>query len=253
MANARVELISARSNLKVALAGLTRAVGLIETIEIAPYEDFRQPTGLAEDKDKLFGEAMSRPDLKAADFQVKAADLRLKEARLGRSPSVSASADYQWSGTVSPLDRQWGMGVSMSWPVFDGAITRAQIDSARSTLENNAAALENSRLAVNAELENSITGLTDALERLQATTVLVQQASESLHLAEGRYDAGLGSPLEITDARVEFARARGNHVVALFDSLIAQAELDRVLGRLPAEYRIQEIPAPEKKSGETEK
>ncbi|HQB84478.1 MAG TPA: TolC family protein, partial [Candidatus Rifleibacterium sp.] len=120
-------------------------------------------------------------------------------------------------------------------------------------LENNAAALENSKLAVSAELENSITGLTDALERLQATTVLVQQASESLHLAEGRYDAGLGSPLEITDARVEFARARGNHVVAMFDSLIAQAELDRVLGRLPAEYRIQEIPATEKESGDAKK
>jgi len=253
VANARVELISARSNLKVALAGLARAVGLSETIDIARYEDFRQPNGLIADKDELLNEAMSRPDLKAAGFQVKAADLRLKEARLGRSPSVSASADYQWSGTVSPLDRQWGMGVSMSWPVFDGAITRAQIDSARSTLENNAAALENSKLAVSAELENSITGLTDALERLQATTVLVQQASESLHLAEGRYDAGLGSPLEITDARVEFARARGNHVVAMFDSLIAQAELDRVLGRLPAEYRIQEIPATEKESGDAKK
>jgi len=253
VANARVELISARSNLKVALAGLARAVGLSETIDIARYEDFRQPNGLITDKDELLNEAMSRPDLKAAGFQVKAADLRLKEARLGRSPSVSASADYQWSGTVSPLDRQWGMGVSMSWPVFDGAITRAQIDSARSTLENNAAALENSKLAVSAELENSITGLTDALERLQATTVLVQQASESLHLAEGRYDAGLGSPLEITDARVEFARARGNHVVAMFDSLIAQAELDRVLGRLPAEYRIQEIPATEKESGDAKK
>ncbi len=253
VANARVELISARSSLKVALAGLARAVGLSETIEIARYEDFRQPTGLLEDKDRLITEAMSRPDLKAAGLQVRAADLRLKEARLGHSPSISASADYQWSGTISPLDRQWGMGVSMSWPVFDGAITRAQIDSARSNLENTAAALENSRLAVNAELENSITGLTDALERLQATTVLVQQASESLNLAEGRYDAGLGSPLEITDARVEFARARGNHVVALFDSLIARAELDRVLGRLPAEYRIQAIPAPEKESGEAKK
>lgn len=253
VANARVELITARSNLKVALAGLARAVGLRETIEVAPYEDFRQPTTLNADKDNLLNEAMNRPDLKAASLQVKAANIRLKEARLGRSPSVSASADYQWSGTISPLDRQWGMGVSMSWPVFDGAITRAQIDAARSTLENTAATLENSRLAVNAELENSITGLTDALERLQATTVLVQQASESLHLAEGRYDAGLGSPLEITDARVEFARARGNHVVAMFDSLIAQTELDRVLGRLPAEYRIQEIAAPEKESGEAKK
>lgn len=194
---------------------------------------------------------MQRPDVKAAQYQVDAAGYRVKEAKLSRSPSLSASADYQWSGTAAPLDRSWGMGVNLSWPVFDGKLTRAQIDSARSNLDNNAASLENVKLSVAAELENSLTGFTDALERLQATTILVQQASESLHLAEGRYDAGLGSPLEITDARVEYARARGNRVVAYFDSLIAQAELDRVLGRLPAEYRIQEIVPGE--SGERKK
>ncbi|MDD3146024.1 MAG: TolC family protein [Candidatus Riflebacteria bacterium] len=253
VANSRVELISARSNLKVALANLARAVGLQNSLNIAPYEEMVQPANLHEDKNQLLQAAMNRPDIRAAQSQVKAADLRVREARLGHSPSVSASADYQWSGTISPLDRQWGMGVSLSWPVLDGAITRAQIDSARSSLNNTEASLENIKLSVSAELENSLTGLTDALERLQATTILVQQASESLHLAEGRYDAGLGSPLEITDARVEFARARGNHVVAFFDSLIAQAELDRVLGRLPPEYRFQEIVATKDESGDAEK
>lgn len=253
VANARVELISARSNLKVSMANLARAVGLQDGLNIAPYDEMIPPANVHEEKDKLLNDAMNRPDVRAAQSQVKAADYRVKEARLGRSPSVSASADYQWSGTATPLDRQWGMGVSLSWPVLDGAITRAQINSAKSSLTNTAASLDNIKLSVSAELENSLTGLTDALERLQATSVLVQQASESLHLAEGRYDAGLGSPLEITDARVEFARARGNHVVAYFDSLIAQAELDRVLGRLPAEYRIQEIAPIKDESGETGK
>ncbi len=253
VANARVELISARSNLKVSMANLARAVGLQDGLNIAPFDEMIPPANIHEEKDKLLNDAMNRPDVRAAQSQVKAADYRVKEARLGRSPSVSASADYQWSGTATPLDRQWGMGVSLSWPVLDGAITRAQINSAKSSLTNTAASLDNIKLSVSAELENSLTGLTDALERLQATSVLVQQASESLHLAEGRYDAGLGSPLEITDARVEFARARGNHVVAYFDSLIAQAELDRVLGRLPAEYRIQEIAPIKDESGETGK
>ncbi|EKD84388.1 MAG: outer membrane efflux protein [uncultured bacterium] len=93
------------------------------------------------------------------------------------------------------------------------------------------------RLSVTAELENSITGVSDAVERYEATSYLVQQASESLHLAEARYDAGLSSPIEITDARVEFTRAWGNQVVSYFDGLIAWSELERVLGRLPAELR----------------
>ena len=251
VANARVELISARSDLKVALANLARVVGLEKNIAVAPYAEDNPPANIYDNREELLGEALRRPDVRAAQYQVDAAGYRVKEARLSHSPSLSASADYQWSGTAAPLDRQWGMGVSLSWPVFDGKLTRAQIDSARSNLDSNAASLENVKLSVTAELENSLTGLTDALERLQATTILVQQASESLHLAEGRYDAGLGSPLEITDARVEFAKARGNRVVAYFDSLIAQAELDRVLGRLPAEYRIQEIAPVE--SGETDK
>lgn len=250
VANARVDLITARSQLKVALANLTRNIGLNEAISIAAYDQMHLPVSQTADKEQLITEAMGRPEVRASQSQVRAADYKVKEARQSQKPSLSASADYQWSGTSAPLDRQWGMGVSMSWPVFDGSITRAKIDSAKSSFDNTAASLENLKLSVSAELENSITGLTDALERFQATKVLVQQASESMLLAEGRYDAGLGSPLEITDASVEFAKARGNHIVSYFDSLIAQVELDRVLGRFPAEYRIKEIVPESEKSGD---
>ncbi|NLF98256.1 MAG: TolC family protein [Candidatus Riflebacteria bacterium] len=243
VANARVDLISARSQLKVALANLSRAIGLETTINIAGFAHIDLPTIDPNSKKQLLQEALQRPEIRSAEFQRNAADYGVREARKSLSPSLSASADYRWSGNVSPQDQQWGMGVSMSWPVFDGSLTRARIDSAKSQLDSSAATLENLRLSVTAELENSLTGVSDAVERYEATSYLVQQASESLHLAEARYYAGLSSPIEITDARVEYARARGSQVVSYFDGLIAWSELDRVLGRLPAELRNIETAA----------
>ena len=239
VANARVDLISARSQLKVTLANLARTIGLDTAINIAAFDQMLLPAIETGSKEQLLAEALRRPEIKTAQYQVNAAGYKVKEACLSKKPTVSASGDYQWSGTTTPLDRQWGMGVSMSWPVLDGSITRAKIDSAKSSLDNISASLENLKLSVSAELENSLTGFVDALERVHATRILVQQASESMNLAEGRYDAGLGSPLEIADARVELAKARGNNIVAYFDSLIAQTALDRILGRLPPEYRIK--------------
>ncbi|MBU1107705.1 MAG: TolC family protein [Candidatus Riflebacteria bacterium] len=237
VANARVDLISTRSQLKVGLANLARTIGLDTAISIAGFERVELPTVDSSSKEQLRQEALQRPEIRSADFQRKASSYSVKEAQRSLKPSLSASANYQWAGTETPLDRQWGMGVSMSWPVFDGSITRARIDTAKSQLDNSTASLENLRLSVTAELENSITGVSDAAEKYDATNYLVQQASESLYLAEARYDAGLSSPIEITDARVEFARARGNQVVTYFDGLIAWTELERVLGRLPAEIR----------------
>lgn len=253
VANARVDLISARSQLKVALANLARSIGLDTSVSITGFATLELPSIAAINKEQLLKEALQRPEVKSADFQRRAAHYGVREAQKNLSPTLSASADYRWSGTATPLDRQWGAGVSMSWPVFDGSITRARIDSAKSQLDNAAASLENLRISVIAELENSITGVSDAIERYDATNYLVQQASESLYLAEARYDAGLSSPIEITDARVEFARARGNQVVYYFDGLIAWAELDRVLGRMPAESRHTAIDEIKPGNGSSEK
>jgi outer membrane protein TolC len=241
VANAKVDLISARSQLKVALANLARSIGLDESISIAEYPYVELQNADYSQKDVLLAEALQRPELKAAEYQKESARFKVKEAQKNMQPSLSASADYSWSGSTTPLDRQWGVGITMSWPVFDGSLQRARVDSAQSQLQSSAASFDNLRLGVSAELENSLTGLADAIERYQATAIVVQQASESLHLAEGRYDAGFGSPIEIADARVEMARARGNHVVAYFDSLIARAEFDRVLGRYPVELSVKPL------------
>jgi outer membrane protein TolC len=252
VANAQVELISAKSRLKVALANLARAVGLESEIFVADFEISATPASVS-DKEELKNKAFSRPELQSAEFDIDSADARVKGLKRSLKPVVAASADYSWNGTVTPLNRQWSAGVSLNWSLFDGALTRSRIDAAKSQLNSAGEGFRNLKLVVNAELENAITGLEDALERFKATDVAVQQASESMFLAEGRYDAGLGNPIEINDARVEYARARGNFVVAYFDSLIAAAELERVTGELPIEYRIQAVEKDEQLEEENKK
>lgn len=252
VANSQVELITARSRFKVAKANLARAIGLEAELDVADMEISEVPQQ-AVSHENLREEAFNRPELKSAGFEVDSAKARIKSIKRSLKPYVAASADYSWSGTITPMNRQWNAGVSVNWPLSDGALTSSRIDGAKSQLVSARASLRNLKLAVNTELENAFTGLEDALERYKATDVLVQQASESMILAEGRYDAGLGNPLEINDARVEFARARGNFVVAYFDSLIAMAELERVAGRLPLEYTIQPIEPGSLKPGENKK
>ena len=236
VANSKVKLISQKSQLKQRLALLAKAIGYEGNIEIADFNMEELPRVLFSDKEVLLKEALDRPEVQSAKHSIKASKFSVREARTGLKPSVSASADYNWAGTISPLNRSWNAGVSLNWSVFDGKLTKSRINSAKSRLSSAEANLANLKLNINTELENAITGLEDALERFEATKVLVQQASESKYLAEGRYDSGLGSPIEITDARVEFASARGNYVVAYFDSLIAMTSLDRVRGRMPFEY-----------------
>jgi outer membrane protein TolC len=240
VANARVELISANSRFRVARANLARAIGLSEELDIADFTIEKLP-GMKVSKEELSASAFSRPELLAAQKEIEAVKARIQSIKRSLKPVVSASADYSWSGTSTPMNRQWTAGVTLNWSVFDGALTDSRVDSARTQLVNADENYRNLQLQVNTELENALTDLADALERFKATEILVQQASESMELAEGRYYAGLGSPIEINDARVEYTRARGNHIVSYYDSLISMAELERVSGKLPIEFQIEPL------------
>ena len=68
-------------------------------------------------------------------------------------------------------------------------------------------------------------------ERIQAAQALVASAQENFRLAQGRFDAGVRTILELTDAQLAFTQAQSTESQALADYRIALARLDRALGR----------------------
>ncbi|MBM4286253.1 MAG: TolC family protein, partial [Deltaproteobacteria bacterium] len=73
--------------------------------------------------------------------------------------------------------------------------------------------------------------LQTAREVIRASAKAKEAAQENLRLAQGRYQAGVGSIIEVTDALVQFARADLKYVQALYDYRISEARLDKAVGR----------------------
>ncbi|NLI77984.1 MAG: TolC family protein [Candidatus Riflebacteria bacterium] len=235
VANARVSLIGAESNFRNACSALRKTVGAPRDVEVGPADVGSRPAAVDLQVDRLMQEALSRPDLLSTRLAIESARLREKEARLGLRPSLSGSADYSWSGSVTPLDRGYTLGLSLSAPFLDGRQTEFSVKAAKSSVNVAESRLEQALLSLRNEVEQAVTGVIDAGQRFEAAEILVRQASETLLLAEGRYDAGVGSPIELTDARTGYTSARGSFVTAAFDERIAHATLDRVVGRFPPE------------------
>ena len=237
VANAKVALISAKSDLKNALTAVALAIGMEGSINLAPYTDSELPNYDVSDFDKLVNEALSRPDVKVKEANLRAAGYNLEKARRNLTPSVSASSGYSWRGANTPQNRGWDAGLTINLPIFDGRNTKAQILSAKGSKKSSEASLKNLKLSVYNELETAVTQFTDAVERYEANKMLVKNASESLELAEARYNVGMGSIIEYSDAQVDYAKARADLVVSYFDSLIAASNIDKVLGRIPEEHK----------------
>jgi outer membrane protein TolC len=229
-----VALLGAENNRKNALAALAKASGLDHSVVRIASETVIM-SEVATAPEALLKESLERPDLIAARRQAEAAKLNEKEARMGKRPTLSGSADYSWGGSVTPLDRSYTMGLSLSAPILDGSLTKAQVKDAQGQVMSAEGRLAEQIQSTRAQLEVAINDVEETRERIVATTILLQQASETLLLAEGRYEEGVGSALEVTDARAGYTNARGSHVSATFDHLIALTTLERILGRIPAE------------------
>ena len=80
------------------------------------------------------------------------------------------------------------------------------------------------------EGEQAYLSLKEAKERIGVTEKALTQAQENFELARGRYQVGVGSPLEVTDAEVSLANARANRIQALYDFKVAEAKIEKAMG-----------------------
>ena len=81
------------------------------------------------------------------------------------------------------------------------------------------------------EVEQAYISVSEASERIQAAQVAVASAQENFRLAQGRFDAGVGTILELTDAQLALTQTQNAEAQALADYRIAVVRLERALGQ----------------------
>ncbi|MGA2955241.1 MAG: TolC family protein [Thermodesulfobacteriota bacterium] len=232
MANAELALIQARNNYLVALVTLNIAMGLRQDLQYEIEDSLSYKPREITQAEILKTAFEQRPELIQFQALERAQVATIQLAKAGYYPILSGNASYLYRGTGFDQTFYWDafLGASMVFPLFAGFYTPAQIAQAQATLRSLKAQEENTKLNIRLQGEQAYLGLKLADEQIRVTEKAVGQAQENYDLATGRYQVGVGSPLEITDAEVSLANARANYIQALYNYKIAEAKIDNAMG-----------------------
>ncbi|MEI8297245.1 MAG: TolC family protein [Pseudomonadota bacterium] len=177
--------------------------------------------------------ARQRPDLAAALAQRDAAAADVGSARAAGRPSISVGAARNYVQTAGlASDNYNSIGVNVSWPLFNGFNTTYRVRQAQAALAAREATAEQVRLGVSLDVWNGYAGLDSAGQQLTATAALLASATENEQVALGRYQAGVGTIVDVLTAQSALAGARQQRIGAERSWQVARAQLALALGRL---------------------
>lgn len=230
VSNAELNRVTARNNVDLGYETLRTAMGQTEPLHAVLRDDLeRQPTTFADEA--IVQEAYARrPELESMRAQQRAASERVSALQKQFLPSLSGTAQYNWTGREYPLQQGWIWGVTVTVPLFDSILTTSQLGEAQANLRNLQAQEDNLRQQVTLEARQGLLNLRRAEESIRVSEQTLVQARENLDLAEGRYAAGVGNIIEVTDAQVSLTSAQANAIKALYDYKTALAELEKAVG-----------------------
>lgn len=233
-ANARVQLINAQNAWETSRVQLNFAMGVPGSIDYDLADEPVPPVAGEDDPgDPLFAEAeKARPELASLGEQVRAQQLTLRAFEAQYLPSLSGNLGFTQGGAA--LDRLgWNAsaGLTLSWNIFQGGLTRQLVREAEANLGSVVAQLDLVRQQLRVDVDTARLSVKASKVATSASQEVVVNARERLRLAEQRYQVGVGSSIELGDAQVAVTQAAAQTVQADDRLAVARAQLLRALGR----------------------
>ena len=235
VANAEVSLIHAQNAVKLAAVQLNVVAGVpvgdssVLTDSLSARED---SIGLINAQNLALSQ---RPELRSAQARIEAAKLQRSAARAAYLPSINATGNLGWAaitGSDFNTSADWTIGANLTVPIYKGGAIDASIHSADASLLNLQAQVDATTQSIVQQVQQYFLQEKEALQSISATKTLIQNADESLQMSQERFRAGLATSLEITDAEVTLANARGSLVQAQYSYHVAHANLLLAMGAM---------------------
>jgi outer membrane protein TolC len=177
----------------------------------------------------------NRTEIAALEKEERLRDEAIITAKAGSKPSVQAFGGYQLTSRVET--RNAGdyvngalAGVQMSWPIFDGFLTKGRVDEAKARRGKAAEAKAETTRVVELQVRSAWTDLRTAQSVLTAQAENIKKAVRALELAKSRYGAGTGTQIDVLNAQTALTEARGSYVDALRNYSVSRASLVRATG-----------------------
>ncbi|OGW19605.1 MAG: hypothetical protein A2072_06460 [Nitrospirae bacterium GWC1_57_7] len=239
--NARLGVINAKNSVRVRMISLNNSMGAPPRAPVA-IEDVLSVPAAVPGLEEAQAEALARrPEMLKARADVDAARAQVGAERSGYLPFITASGAYNWNSGTSEagaffpkadIGNSWNAGITLTLPLFEGGLTRARVSEARANLLAFDAQQDLLRQSVLLDVNQAYAEIENATARIEVMDATLKKARENLDIAQGRYEAGVGAYIEVTDAQLASINAETDQVQALHDYQLAVARLRRAMGRM---------------------
>jgi len=234
VANAEVQLINATNTYETTKAQLNQAMGVEGPTDYDVSSDTLPPVeGEAQTLDPLLSEALKRrPDFASLAEQARSKELTIRATRGTYLPSLGFSTGFADQGLqLDDTGWNWNAQVTLTWNMFQGGLTHAQVQEARANLDAARAQMSQLQQQIRVDVIQAQLAVRANKEALLAAAQALVNAKEQLRLAEGRYRTGVGNSVELSDAQVAVTNAAAQRVQAEYNLATSRAQLIRALGR----------------------
>jgi outer membrane protein len=295
VANAQQQLITARSNVSLAIANLNSVLGvnIDAPTQVSDHGAVEDPPGVAPptvapnspavvpalpsapapaqpapqaggrgdntnataitldlgaDYAAVVREALqNRPEVLESDAQIAAARQGIRLAMRAQLPSLALSAGINYSPNTAGFGAQVTTEqfvFALSVPIWDGDVTRGRVVQARALVAQAETNRRQNVDLVNLDVRSSYLTLLQARNRVAVANQALAEAQESFRLARVRYNNGISTLVEVSDAQAALTQAENNQVNALYDYNNARSALDKAAGRYSYVANGPGYPAP---------
>lgn len=238
LANAEPALITARNDYRIAIEQLRQSLGVPTATsfpDVSGDLTFKEETY---EMDAAIASAHEhRPELEKLQKLKEAGEEMVTNAKSNYYPNLQAFGNYQWDGYSfadtslgSSNVNGWAFGLQSTWHIFDGRATVGKVMQAKSQLESARLAKASEELEVDVEVRQAMSSLQEAGELVAASSQTIDQAAESLRLADAKFHAGSATQLDVLTSQVSLTQAKTDQLTANYNYLVALANVRKAIG-----------------------
>ena len=237
LGNARLALLTARNNLQLANATLTRLVASPTTVT-ALASDTMDARPEIPTVDQLLPLIENAPAVEQADAQLASAHASLRSAKTAFMPTINMNFNRSGSG----LDPKFGIGdkryaynqnlsFSLNFPLFNNLNREVTVARAIVAEDVAEASLRDAKYLARQTLVQSLGQMRIAREQVDIQVQSVAAATEDLRVQQRRYELGATTLLDLLTSQTQLDNARTALIRARYDYRVAKAQLEALIGR----------------------
>jgi outer membrane protein TolC len=233
------QLIQARNDFAIQKLAVARVIGLrpaqeFDLTDKSPYQPFEGITV----EEALKRAYASRSDYRAAQSEVRAAELSRRAAQAGYLPSLSFAADYGTGGThPSNASQVYDIRGTLSIPIFTGGSVHGDVQQADARLEQSRERLDNLQAQIESDVRTALLNLQSAEQQVNVARSNIELADQTLAQSRDRFSAGVTDTVEVVQSQETVASAHEQYISSLYNYNFAKFSLIRALGIAEAGVR----------------